>query len=112
MAEKKVVARVGRVNRRVEVELAEEVVTVMASGAGLDESKRETISVRKFVTDPAYVRMSAGSTINMGDYESLRVDVAITLPCYVEEIEAVQDRLGAMVNERLNAEIEQYTGGK
>lgn len=30
---------------------------------------------------PAYVRISGGRTINMGDFESLRIDIAIEMPC-------------------------------
>ena len=86
------------------------VVVVTASGVGLDENERTVLEVRKFETEPAYVRVNAGVTKNLGNYESLRVDVAITVPCYVEEIGEVQTRVADMVAERLDTEIENYMG--
>lgn len=94
--------------RRPEQVTHDEVVHVMASGFGVDEDKRETIAVRKFVTEPAYVRVSAGTTKNMGNYESLRVDVAISVPCYVEEIDEVVGRVTEEVARRLDDELEAY----
>lgn len=88
------------------------VVTVTASGVGVDDNRRETLDVRKFEVEPAYVRVGAGITRNLGNYESLRVDVAITVPCYVEEIEAVQGRLGEQVAKLLDSEIESYLDDK
>ena len=65
---------------------ADEVLTVHSSSLG---ETRKVISVRRFATDPAFVRVNKGFTSNMGNYESLRIDVSITVPCYVEEIDAV-----------------------
>lgn len=52
-----------------------------------EDRRNLDLEVRTFATEPAYVRVSSGMTQNMGNYESLRVDVAVTLPCYVEEID-------------------------
>lgn len=103
--------RGSRVRRRgTEATTHDAVVTVMASGVGIDEEKRKVIEVRKFETEPAYVRINAGVTKNLGNYESLRVDVAITVPCYVEEIEKVQKRTAEMVASMLDEEVEEYLG--
>ena len=51
------------------------------------EGKEETISINKFVTEPAKVQVEYGLTLNLGNYESARVSVAVTVPCYREEIE-------------------------
>ena len=64
----------------------------------------------KFETDPAYVRVNAGVTKNLGNYESLRVDVSLTVPCYVEEMEKVQKRTATLVADMLDEEVEQYLG--
>ena len=73
-----------RTRTRKEIEKTEEAVLVVtASGVGIEEEKRKSIEVRKFETDPAYVRVNAGVTKNLGNYESLRVDVSLTVPCYV-----------------------------
>ncbi len=86
------------------------VVSVTASGVGVEEEKRKVIEVRKFETEPAYVRVNAGVTKNLGNYESLRVDVSLTVPCYVEEIEKVQKKTAEMVAAMLDAEVEEYLG--
>lgn len=107
--------RVSRIRRDTDddVRTAESVIQVYASVAGVEEpEKREVIEVRQFCTEPAYVRVSAGVTKNLGNYESLRVDVAINVPCYIEEIEAVQKRVAVMVSEMLTSEVEEYLGGQ
>lgn len=104
---------VDRVPRRTRTNVQathEATVSVLASGVGVDEMKRKVIEVRKFETEPAFVRVNAGVTKNLGDYESLRVDVAITVPCYVEEIETVQKRTAALVADMLDTEVEEYIG--
>ena len=65
--------------------------------------------VHIFETDPAFVRVSAGMTVNLGDYESLRVDVAVTMPCYAEMVDETQQEIGAWVQDRLQNEIDEYT---
>lgn len=100
-----------RTRARREVTTTEEaVLTVTSSGVGVADEKRKVIEVRKFATEPAYVRVNAGVTKNLGNYESLRVDVAITVPCYSEEIEKVQKRAAALVADMLDEEVEQYLG--
>lgn len=88
----------------------EATLTVTASGVGVEAEKRKSLEVRTFKTDPAFVRVNAGVTKNLGNYESLRVDVAITVPCYVEEIEKVQKRAAALVADMLDAEVAEYLG--
>lgn len=100
-----------RTRTRKEIEKTEEAVLVVtASGVGIEEEKRKSIEVRKFETDPAYVRVNAGVTKNLGNYESLRVDVSLTVPCYVEEMEKVQKRTATLVADMLDEEVEQYLG--
>lgn len=101
-----------RVRRRAapSVETHETILTVTASGIGVEEDRREVIQVRKFETEPAYVRVSSGVTKRTGDYESLRIDVAITIPCYVEEIPQVFPRLEEEVAGYLDAALGNYLG--
>ena len=100
-----------RVRRsKASVSTEETTATVTASGVGIEEEKRKVLSVRKFVTDPAFVRVGAGVTKRTGDFESLRIDVAITVPCYVEEIEAVQKRTESLVADMLDESIANYMG--
>jgi hypothetical protein len=41
--------------------------------------------------NPAMANTKLGVTLNLDNYESLRVDVGVTIPCNVEDVEAVQN---------------------
>lgn len=104
------VERVRRQTRNSTAAVHESVLTVTGSGVGVTEEKRKVLEVRRFETEPAYVRVNAGVTKNLGNYESLRVDVSLTVPCYVEEIEKVQPRVAGLVADMLDKEVEEYVG--
>ena len=70
-----------------------------------DSEEREQIEVSRFATSPALVTFACGVTRNMGNYESLRMEVRVTLPCYVEEIDDVYLTAKEWVDERLNKEL-------
>ncbi len=55
-------------------------------GKGDAEVDEQRILVDKFETEPAIVEASLGLTINLGNYESLRIDAGVKIPCYKEEI--------------------------
>ena len=74
------------------------------------KTKDSVIEVHKFITEPAFIRVSAGVTKSTGNYESLRVDVAVTRPCYVEAIDTVYAEVAEYVAEKLDAEIRAYLG--
>lgn len=48
-----------------------------------------TLLERRFAVGehPAFVRVGAGLTINTGNFESLRLDVSVSLPCLPSEVE-------------------------
>jgi len=57
-----------------------------------EESKEESmIYVDTFATTPAEVETKLGLTINLGNYESLRVDSGVRIPCYKEEVPEAQE---------------------
>lgn len=65
---------------------------------------------------PAYVSVSMGVTRNMGNYESIKASVNITLPCEAtaEEIEATYESAKGWADSKmtaLNAEIDEQLGG-
>jgi hypothetical protein len=68
-------------------------VSKMRMGAEVERVKDESevMSVRKFVTEPAIIRRGYGVTINMGNYESVKIDVGLYIPAYIEEIESVDE---------------------
>lgn len=83
-------------------------VLISSKYLGQDESHPKTVEVTKFEVEPAYVRVSAGMTKNMGNYESLRLDVSVTMPCYAEEVDAVVPVVADMVAAHLDAELKNY----
>ena len=60
-------------------------ISVQRVAYGQTEESRETIQVPLFATQPARVRVVAGTTRNLGDYNSARVEVMVELPCYPED---------------------------
>lgn len=46
----------------------------------------EDLEVREFKVDPAYISVNHGRTVNIGNFESVRVDVRVSIPCYKEEV--------------------------
>lgn len=87
---------------------AEESLVVTSTYAGKERNRNEKLSVRKFLVEPAYVRVNAGMTKNMGNYESLRVDVSLTVPCYTEEIDRVFPSVADRVSVFLQDELKNY----
>lgn len=55
---------------------------LMSEDEGLEE-----LEVSRFEVEPAYVSVNHGRTVNLGNYESAKVDVRVSVPCYREEIE-------------------------
>ena len=74
---------------------------------GEDQVKKTTednriIEIQNFQTDKvAYVEAAAGATINMGNYNGIRLDVSLKLPCYVEQIEEAYKFASKFVNEKI-----------
>lgn len=87
---------------------AADTIRVSCSYMGEETSREKHIHVRKFEVEPAYVRVNVGSTKNMGNYESLRVDVSITMPCYAEEVDKVLPKLADKVGKYLDEELQKY----
>jgi len=76
------------------------------NGEHTDE-KEDYIEVGTFVTEPAIVTIKKGLTINLGDYESARIDVGVSLPCYKEEIPAALETATRVVEAYLMREKEE-----
>ena len=71
--------------------VAESLVTVRkqfrVSGENSEiEETVDTIDVHKFVTEPAKIEFKLGVTMNLGDFESARVDIGVSMPYYKEEL--------------------------
>lgn len=59
---------------------------------------------------PAFVKVSAGLTINMGNFESLRIDCAVTLPCKRGDLEAAHQIASDFVADRISEEQTNWLG--
>ena len=52
-------------------------------------TKEDKIQIRPFVTEPARVRVCAQRTVNLGDYNFVKMEVEATIPCYKEELSVI-----------------------
>jgi hypothetical protein len=88
----------------VAVETREKIIEVRKTMFGKEEVSQERIRIRPFVSNPASISVKAGITINLGNYESGRVDVMLTMPCYPEEIDGVYEDVKSWVDARVEHE--------
>lgn len=79
---------------------------------GGEEDQERTLLVKTFVAPPAVVTVSYGRTINLGDFEYARIDMKLSLPCYVEEITPAFIHAENVVKELLAKEVGVLTNGK
>ncbi len=75
-----------------------------------DLHDEEEVLVQQFEVEPAYIRVGAGVTKKIAEYESLRVDIAATVPCYREQIQEQTDAVAEWVADRLDEEVDEYLG--
>jgi hypothetical protein len=69
-----------------------------------ETTKDEVIEIHSFVTAPATVGVEMGLTINIGNFESCRVSVSVSAPCYKEEVDAAYEWAKDFVEARVKAE--------
>ena len=55
--------------------------------------------------EPAFITVSYSMTKNLGNYESAKIQVGLTLPCYPEEVEEKYPEVRQFVEEKLMEEI-------
>jgi hypothetical protein len=79
---------------------------------GRPQTSNETLEVRQFVTEPAKVGVNMGLTLNLGNFESARIDVSLSIPCYSEETDAAYLYAKDWVEKRLNTEVQSVRANK
>lgn len=89
------------------IEAREAVLHVSKTIFGGETEEEERIAVRPFETTPATISVKAGATINLGNYESARFDILLTVPCYKEEVDDVFLRVKEWVDERVAQEYKE-----
>lgn len=68
------------------------------------KDEKKDLEIRIFETEPAKVFVGLGLTISLKQYESIRIDVGLSVPCYVEEKEAAYVHALKWVEERVGME--------
>ena len=61
-----------------------------------------------FKEKPSEVHVGMGSTLNMGNYESLRLSVDVTLPCAEKDLLKTFKRAVAFCDKQLDGLINEY----
>ena len=82
--------------------------TVTTSLIKGEETEVVEKKVEVFEVEPAYVSVKAGVTRSLAQYEFLRVDVSIMMPCYKEMVNETYESVADMVSEMLENEVDQY----
>lgn len=67
-------------------------------------SDEELIEVHKFVTKPAVASVSIPLKMTM-DYQSIGIEIGVSLPCYAEEIDAGIEKAYEIAFNRITAKI-------
>ncbi len=90
--------------KKAEVESAEG--TVEITKGGLTEEKKEVVLPPSiFLEEAANVGVTLSYTKNLGNYESMKIQISLHMPCYPKEIDQVAGFVGAWVDEKLQEEI-------
>ena len=69
--------------------------------------REEDLGIHVFTTTPAEVGVKMGMTINLGDYNSARISVSLSVPCYREEADDAFEWAKRWVNEKTLEEAEE-----
>jgi hypothetical protein len=88
----------------VQITTRDSIAEVRKTAFGKEEVSSERIRIRPFISVPASITVKAGVTINLGNYESGRVDVMLTMPCYPEEIDQIYIDVKDWVDSRVDHE--------
>lgn len=92
------------------IEGQEGTITVSRTKFNQTDEEQSLIEIRPFATTPAKVAVKLGRTINLGNYESARIDVSFEMPCYAEEAKDIYKGLMAETAKILQEEVEKVTG--
>lgn len=90
-----------------EVVSKEAFVEVDVTTIGQEKSDNRRIRIRPFISATANVSVNAGATVNLGNYESARINVMLSMPCYPEEIDEVFEKAKEWVDIRLGKEVKE-----
>ena len=72
-------------------------------GAPPPDGEEDIIAIHRFETEPATVNVDYSLTMNLGNYESARISVSVSVPCYKEEIDEAYEFARAWAEQRLES---------
>jgi hypothetical protein len=75
-----------------------------------EATEEDTIAVHSFITTPAEIGVTLGGTINLGNFESARLDITCKIPAYREEIAEAYEYAFKFADERLNEQLKKMLG--
>jgi len=76
-------------------------------GPKTSSESEDIIAIHKFETEPAKVTVDYALTVNLGNFESAKIGVSVTVPCYSEEIDKAYEFAQGWAEERLSHERDQ-----
>ncbi len=93
--------------RALQVSAPDATIRVMSTAYGQESNRQSLISVPVFHTEPARVTVAGSVTRNQGDFNSARVEVSISLPCYPNDadIRETKDYASRLLEEMIPAEF-------
>ena len=77
-----------------------------------DFEGQDPLETREFEVEPAWIKAGYGLTINLGNYESARCDVGVTLPCYTEEIPEAFEEAWKIANVEVQKQVAELRAKK
>lgn len=72
-----------------------------------EEFEEKAVDTRVFDEEPAMVEAKIGMTISLGNYEFLRVDAGVTMPCNKERIRETHEEAFTLAGEELFKRVEE-----
>jgi hypothetical protein len=84
-----------------EIQVHDAIMEVRTTVLGQEEVSQKRLRIRPFVSAHATVSVKAGFTKNLGNYESMRVDVMAVMPCYPEEVDEAYNQVKDWVDARI-----------
>lgn len=86
-------------------------VKLVSRGEVVDGHVEEVaLEVHDFVTSPAFVRASVTETRSLAEYESVKIEVAIQMPCYAEEVDKATADAMERAKQAVAESMDEYLG--
>jgi len=82
-------------------------VTVTRTVKGKETTEDEMLAVHQFITEPAVVSVAFGGTANLGNFESAKFSVAVSIPCYKEELDETYNYAKRLVERKVKFAMKQ-----